>query len=208
MLQWWLGTPVSLLELCNKNSSCAKFCPCWRSNVEFKTHLNSFAICTFLSQVRCLLPGGANVVRCAALSSGGLAFYLERPYSMDEFFWRAFRITQVCGGDCRWWWFSLPLSPNERRGLLLLQLAFASTGDLPMEDDASSGIFHSSMSSLLYKSQKGKNIYIHIYVCIYCSEIIYRGCWYFSLSRYTMQDSLLQLQFRHNPGQLLFKVEI
>lgn len=108
---------------------CAKLCDCWRSNVEFQTHVNPFAICTFCR--RCDICSWEELMSYAVLPSlWGLAFKLERPFTVDQFLGRAFRITQVCGWGCRWSWFSLPLVPNERRGLLLLQLADASFGHL------------------------------------------------------------------------------
>jgi hypothetical protein len=50
-------------KLCPECFLC-KVCDCWRSNVELQTHVNIFCHLYFLSQVRYLLLGGANVVRC------------------------------------------------------------------------------------------------------------------------------------------------
>lgn len=50
-------------KLCPECFLC-KVCDCWRSDVEFQTHVNIFCRLYFLSQVRYLLLGGANVVRC------------------------------------------------------------------------------------------------------------------------------------------------
>ena len=156
--------------------------------------VNAFALCTFCR--RCDICSCEELMSYAVLPSlWGLAYNLERPYMVDHFFGRVFWIAQVRGWDCHWWCYSLPLGPNGRRGLLLLQLASASICRLHMGDDASSAIRHSISPKKIDQNLEA-------------STSAYGPCWVFAFSRYSMQGSLPRLQFRHNHGRSHCKVEI
>lgn len=95
------GVLCKSAEPCKLSVICAEFCNCWWSNVEFQTHVNSFAICTFCR--RCDICSTEELMSYAVLPFlWGIALILEPPLYGGLIFWRGFGITRVHRRDCCW----------------------------------------------------------------------------------------------------------